>query len=130
MSSFNKVILMGNLTRDPELRYTQSGTALVKLGLATNRRYKKEDEWIDEPTFIDVTIWGKRGEAFSRFHSKGQPAFIEGHLRLDVWDDKTTGEKRQKLYVVADNWEFVGAPKAERPLTPTSGTELPDDTPF
>lgn len=109
MSSYNKVILMGNLTRDPEVRYAQSGTPIVNFGLAVNRRFKdSEGNWKDEATFVDVTIFGKRGEAFSRFHSKGKPAFIEGHLRLDQWEDKNGGGKRSKLYVVADTWEFVG----------------------
>lgn len=109
MASFNKVILMGNLTRDPELRYTNSEVAICKIGLAVNRRFKdsQSGEWREEPTFIDVTIFGKRGEAFSRYHKKGASAFIEGSLRLDTWDDKQTGAKRSKLYVVADDWEFV-----------------------
>src|SRR6185503_17667618 len=64
--------------------------------------------WKDQPTFIDVTMFGKRGEAFARFHTKGKAAFLEGHLRMDTWDDKQTGQKRSKLYVVADGWEFVG----------------------
>lgn len=109
MGSFNKVILMGNLTRDPELRYTPSGTAVCNAGLAVNRRYQDQaGEWKEEPTFIDVTIWGKRGEAFSKFHKKGRPAFLEGSLRMDTWEDKQSGAKRSKLYVVADSWEFVG----------------------
>lgn len=110
MSSFNKVILMGNLTRDCETRFGNNGTAIVKFGLAVNRRFQDADgNWKDQPTFIDVTIFGKRGEAFARFHTKGKPAFVEGHLRMDTWDDKQTGQKRSKLYVVADTWEFVGA---------------------
>ena len=109
MASFNKVILMGNLTRDPELRFTQSNMAICKVGLAVNRRYKdsQSGEWKEDPTFIDVTIFGKRGEAFEKYHRKGASAFFEGSLRLDTWDDKNTGQKRSKLYVVADNWEFV-----------------------
>ena len=86
MSSYNKVILMGNLTRDAEVRYAQNGTPIIKFGLAVNRRFKdSEGNWIEEPTFVDITFFGKRGEAFSRFHTKGKPAFIEGHLRLDTW---------------------------------------------
>ena len=95
MSSFNKVILMGNLTRDPEVRYANNGTPIVKFGLAVNRRFQdSEGNWQEEPTFIDITMFGKRGEAFSRFHTKGKPAFLEGHLRLDNWEDKQTGQKR------------------------------------
>ncbi|MCB9916504.1 MAG: single-stranded DNA-binding protein [Planctomycetes bacterium] len=109
MSSYNKVILMGNLTRDPELRYTPSNIAVCKFGLAVNRRFKdsQSGEWREEPTFVDVTIFGKRGEAFQKFHSKGKPAFVEGELRYDQWEDQN-GQKRSKLYVVAESWEFVG----------------------
>lgn len=109
MASYNKVILMGNLTRDPELRYTPGNMAICKAGLAVNRRYKdgQSGEWKEEPTFVDLTIFGKRGEAFQRFHKKGQTAFVEGHLRLDSWDDKTSGQKRSKLYVVVDDWQFT-----------------------
>lgn len=111
MASYNKVILMGNLTRDPELRFTPNNMAICKFGLAVNRRFKdgQTGEWKEEPTFVDVTIFGARGEAFQRYHTKGKPAFIDGSLRLDTWEDKNGGGKRSKLYVVADNWEFVGA---------------------
>ena len=109
MASFNKVILMGNLTRDPETRYAQSGTAIVNFGLAVNERFQGSDgQWQERPTFVDVTMFGKRGEAFAKFHTKGKAAFIEGKLRLDTWEDKNGGGKRSKLYVVGDNWEFVG----------------------
>lgn len=113
MSSYNKVILMGNLTRDPELRFTQNNVAICKIGLAVNRRFKDQSgEWRDEATFIDVTIFGKRGEAFARFHSKGKPAFVEGRLQYDTWEDQS-GQKRSKLYVVAENWEFVGGGRGQ-----------------
>jgi single-strand DNA-binding protein len=109
MASFNKVILMGNLTRDPETRFAQSGTAVVNFGLAVNERFQGQDgQWQERPTFVDVTMFGKRGEAFAKFHQKGKQAFIEGKLRLDTWEDKNGGGKRSKLYVVGDNWEFVG----------------------
>jgi len=109
MASFNKVILMGNLTRDPEVRFTQSGTAVCKCALAANRRFKTQDgDWKEEAVFVDFTIWGKRGEAFAQYHTKGKSAFIEGELRLDTWEDKNDGSKRSKLYVTAFNWEFVG----------------------
>jgi single-strand DNA-binding protein len=111
MASFNKVILMGNLTRKPEVRFLQSGTAVCKFGLAMNRKFKDQaGEMREETTFVDVTIFGKRGEAFAKYHDKGKVAFIEGSLRLDTWDDKQSGEKRSKLYVVADDWQFVGGP--------------------
>src|SRR6186713_1371977 len=110
MASYNKVILMGNLTRNPELRFTANNMAICKFGLAVNRRFKDgaSGEWKEEPTFVDITIFGARAEPFARYHTKGKPAFIEGSLRLDTWDDKNGGGKRSKLYVVADNWEFVG----------------------
>ena len=116
MASYNKVILMGNLTRDPELRYTQGGnsTAICKVGLAVNRRYKNQQgEWVEKPTFVDVTIFGNRGEAFEKYHRKGATAFIEGRLELDTWEDKNSGQKRSKLYVIADNWEFTGGGRGE-----------------
>lgn len=107
--NFNKVFLGGFMTRDPEVRYAPSGTAIVKFGLAVNRKFQdKEGNWTEEPTFVDVTMFGKRGEAFARFHGKGKPAFVEGELRLDQWEDKNGGGKRSKLYVVAFGWEFVG----------------------
>ncbi|MEZ5976618.1 MAG: single-stranded DNA-binding protein [Planctomycetota bacterium] len=110
MASYNKVILMGNLTRDPETRFTQSQMAVVNFGLAVNERFQGSDgQWQERPTFVDVTMFGKRGEAFAKFHSKGKQAFVEGKLRLDTWEDKNGGGKRSKLYVVADNWEFVGS---------------------
>ena len=110
MASFNRVILMGNLTRDPEVRFTNTGMAVCNVGLAVNRRFKdsQTEQWKEEPTFVDVTLFGKRGEAFAKFHAKGKPAFVEGELRLDTWEDKNGGGKRSKLYVVANNWEFVG----------------------
>jgi len=143
MASYNKVILMGNLTRDPEVRYTASGTAIVKFGLAVNRRFQdSEGNWQEEATFVDITMFGKRGEAFSRFHTKGKPAFVEGHLRLDNWEDKQSGQKRSKLYVVADNWEFVGSgggreggggggggSRSYEPA-PAAPAAMEDDTPF
>jgi single-strand DNA-binding protein len=116
MASYNKVILMGNLTRDPELRYTQgaNSTAVCKVGLAVNRRYKNQQgEWVEKPTFVDVTIFGNRGEAFEKFHRKGATAFIEGRLELDTWEDKNSGQKRSKLYVIAENWEFAGGGRGE-----------------
>ena len=111
MASFNKVILMGNLTRDPELRYAANGTAICKVGMAMNRRIPDPNGGPprEEVTFVDVTIFGKRGEAFQKYHTKGKAAFIEGALRYDTWEDKNGGGKRSKLYVVADNWEFVGS---------------------
>jgi len=126
MSSFNKAILMGNLTRDPEVRFTQSNQAVVKFSLALNRRYKKQDgTWTEATDFIDVTMFGKRGEAFGKYHKKGDSAFVEGELRQDTWEDKNTGQKRQKLYVVANAWEFV---KGEKGSSSSSGGASASDT--
>ena len=114
MGNYNRVILLGNLTRDPELRYTPAGMGICSFGLATNKRFKDQGgEWKERPVFVDVTIFGKRGEAFAKFHKKGKQAFLEGELRMDQWEDKKTGEKRSKLYVVGDNWEFVGGERTE-----------------
>jgi single-strand DNA-binding protein len=110
MASFNRVILLGNLTRDPELRYIQSGTAVTDIGLAVNDRRKNANgEWIEETTFIDVTLWGRTAEVVSEYCSKGSPIFIEGRLKLDSWDDKQTGQKRSKLKVVGDRIQLIGA---------------------
>ncbi len=115
MSSFNKVILMGNLTRDPEVRFTAGNMAICKFGMAVNRRFKdgQSGEWKEEPTFVDITIFGARAEPFAKYHSKGKPCFIEGELRLDTWEDKNGGGKRSKLYVVANQWEFVGGGRGD-----------------
>ncbi len=103
MASFNKVILLGNLTRDPELRYTPKGTAVARLGLAVNRSYKTDSgESKEEVTFIDVDAWGKQAELISQYLRKGNPIFIEGRLKLDQWDDKQTGQKKSKLGVVLE----------------------------
>lgn len=108
MASFNKVILMGNLTRDPELRVVGSGTQICKAGLAVNDRFKDSNgEWQDKAHFVDITIFGARGEAFSRYLSKGKPVLIEGRLDYSTWESEN-GDKRSKLEVVANNWEFVG----------------------
>ena len=103
---------MGNLTRDPEVRFTQGGMAICGLSVAVNERYKdKSEQWQDRATYVDVTIFGKRGEAFAKFHKLGKPCFLEGKLRMDTWEDKQSGQKRSKLFVVADQWEFVGGDK-------------------
>ncbi len=112
MASFNKVLLMGNLTRDPEVRYTPKGTAVCDLGLATNRVFSGENgEKREETTFVDVTLWGKIAELAGQYLSKGRPVFIEGRLKYDTWDDKTSGQKRSKLSVVGETMQFIGAPK-------------------
>ncbi len=109
MASFNKVILLGNLTRDPELRYTPKGQAVARLGLAVNRSYKTESgETKEEVTFIDIDAWGKQAELIGQYLKKGNPLFVEGRLKLDQWDDKNTGQKVTKLRVVMEGFQFVG----------------------
>lgn len=110
MANYNRVILMGNLTRDPEIRYTPSGTAVVTLGVAVNRRYKdpKTNEIREETTFVDVDVFGRQAEVASEYLAKGRPIFIEGRLRLDQWDDKQTGQKKSKLKVICERYQFLG----------------------
>ena len=111
MASFNKVILMGNLTRDPELRYTPKGTAIAKIGVAVNRVWTNEaGEKKEEVTFVDVDVFGRTAENVGQYMRKGRPILIEGRLRLDQWDDKQTGQKRSKLGVVAETVQFLGSP--------------------
>jgi single-strand DNA-binding protein len=113
MASYNKVILMGNLTRDPELRYTGSGTAVCGLGLAVNRTYKTQSgELKEDPCFIDVTAWGKQAESCNSYLKKGAPVFVEGTLRLESWTDKTSGQNRSKHTISAESVRFLGAPQS------------------
>ena len=109
MASFNKVILLGNLTRDPEVRYTPKGTAVTELGMAVNRVYTAENgEKREETTFVDVTLWGRTAEIAGEYLRKGRPVFIEGRLQLDTWDDKQSGQKRSKLKVVGEGLQLLG----------------------
>ncbi len=103
-------MLMGNLTRDPELKYTPKGTALVDIGLAVNRNYTTESgEKREEVTFIDITLWGRVAEIVAEYCKKGRPLFVEGRLQLDTWDDKTSGQKRSKLKVIGENIQLLGS---------------------
>lgn len=109
MANFNKVLLMGNLTRDPDVRTTPSGVKIAKLGLAVNRRYRtREDENREETTFVDIDAFGNQAEIIERYCQKGSPLFVEGRLRLDQWESNT-GEKRSKLTVVMENFQFLGS---------------------
>ncbi|MDP7290644.1 MAG: single-stranded DNA-binding protein, partial [Verrucomicrobiota bacterium] len=109
MASFNKVILMGNLTRDPELRYTSGGTAIAKLGLAVNRVWRDtEGQQKEETTFVDVDAFGKQAETLGQYMQKGRPILIEGRLKLDQWEDKNTGQNRSRLGVVLERFTFIG----------------------
>lgn len=108
MNGFNKVILAGNLTRDPELRYTPSGTAIAKFGLAVNRKWKDQSgEMKEEVTFVDIDAFGKQAETIGNFLKKGRPILIEGRLKLDQWDDKQTQQKRSRLGVVLEAFTFL-----------------------
>jgi single-strand DNA-binding protein len=110
MPSFNKVLLMGNLTRDPELRYTPQGTAVANLGLAVNRRFKdKNQEWKEETLFITVITWDRQAETCSQYLRKGRPVFVEGRLQSRSWEDKT-GQKRSVIEVRAERIQFLGSP--------------------
>lgn len=144
MASFNKVILVGNLTRDPELRYTPKGTAIAKIGLAVNRVWTSESgEKKEEVTFVDVDVFGRTAENVGQYMRKGSPILIEGRLRLDTWEDKQTNQKRSKLGVVAESVQFLSSnrggeggsvrPPAARPPEPSEPDGPPpeeDDVPF
>ena len=148
MASFNKVILMGNLTRDPEMRYTPSGTAIAKLGLAVNRVWRDtEGQQKEETTFVDVDAFGKQAETLGQYMQKGRPILIEGRLKLDQWEDKNTGQNRSRLGVVLERFTFIGGgagqtdggggaqqQSAPPPSQPTEGPPADgpgdDDVPF
>jgi single-strand DNA-binding protein len=107
MASFNRVILVGNVTRDLELRYTPGGTAVTEVGLAVNDRRKNQNgEWVEETTFVDVTLWARTAEVACEYLSKGAPILIEGRLKLDTWE--TDGQKRSKLKVIGDRMQMLG----------------------
>lgn len=152
MASFNKVILIGNLTRDPEMRYTPKGMAIAKIGLAVNRSWRTESgETKEEVTFVDVDAFGRQAETLAQYMKKGSPLMVEGRLKLDQWDDKQTGQKRSRLGVVVENFQFLGggnrgeagsveaprrsAPAAAAPAaSPAAEPDMPspeeDDVPF
>jgi single-strand DNA-binding protein len=124
MASFNKVILLGNLTRDPEVRYTPKGSAVCDLGLAVNRQYTLDNgEKREEVTFVDVVLWARLAEIAGEYLKKGRPVFIEGRLQLDTWDDKTSGQKRSKLRVIGETMQLLGS----RPGGSSGGAEAADE---
>jgi single-strand DNA-binding protein len=135
MAYLNKVFLIGNLTRDPELRVTPKGTPICQFGIAVNRQFKDESGATrDETTFVDIEAWGKQGELVAKYLTKGSPAMVEGRLKLDQWEDKATNQKRSKLKVVLDNVQFLssrgggagapggGAPGASAPMGEEAGS--------
>jgi single-strand DNA-binding protein len=112
MASFNRVILLGNITRDIEVKYLQSGTAVTEIGLAVNEKYKNQSgEWVEDVVFVDVTLWGRTAEIASEYLSKGSPVLIEGRLKLDRWEKD--GQKHSKLRVTGERMQMLGS-KGER----------------
>ena len=140
MASFNKVILIGNLTRDPELKYTPKGTAACQIGMAVNRKWRNEQgQDQEEVTFLDVQSWGKQAEAISKYLRKGSPLFVEGRLKLEEWEKD--GKKQSKLRVVLESFQFLGGAKQEGAQAPKAASAAPtastdgsepeaDDIPF
>jgi single-strand DNA-binding protein len=123
MANFNKVILAGNLTRDPELRYTPKGTAIARIGLAINRSWKADTgETREEVTFVDVDAFGRQAEVIGQYLKKGRPILIEGRLRYDTWEDKQTNAKRSKLGVVLEGFQFLDSGRSD-------AAGAPGDTP-
>jgi len=113
MASYNRVILIGNVTRDLELRYTPQGQAVMDIGLAVNRTYKTAAaETREETAFVDIVVWGRQAETCHQYLSKGSPLFVEGRLQYETWDDRATGQKRSRLRVVAERTQFLGRPRA------------------
>ena len=147
MNGFNKVILAGNLTRDPEMRYTQSGTAICKFGLAVNRSWKDQNgEKKEEVVFIDIDAFGRQAETIGQYLTKGRPILMEGRLKLDQWDDRQSGQKRSRLGVVLESFTFLDSGNSgggERPQSRSApdrdtsgvpanagGVPADDDVPF
>ena len=122
MANYNKVALIGNVTRDPELKYTPKGTAIADIGLAVNRTFQPEGgEKQEETTFVDITFRGKQAETIGKYVQKGASLFVEGRLQMDTWEDKQTGQKRSKLKVIGEGFQFLGGKKTgddqERPAS-------------
>ena len=107
MANLNKVMIIGNVTRDPEIKYTPQGRAVTDLSVAVNRTYKVGEEKREEVTYVEVTLWGRTAETAGEYCKKGRAVFIEGRLQLDSWEDKTTGQKRNKLRVVGDDYQLL-----------------------
>ncbi len=121
MANLNKVLLLGNVTRDPEVRYTPKGSAVCDLGIAVNRQFTLDSgEKREEVTFVEVTLWGRTAEIAGEYLRKGRPVFIEGRLQMDTWDDKQTGQKRSRLRVVGENMQLLGG-RAPAAAPETSG---------
>lgn len=157
MANVNKVILIGNVTRDPEVKFTSKGSAVTDIGLAINRNYTLDSgEKREETTFVDVELWGRLAEIAGEYAKKGRPLYIEGRLRMDTWEDKASGQKRSRLKVVGENLQLLGSrsdgaprshsgdesheshdappqrssPPPRRPATPPPAELEDDDIPF
>jgi len=148
MANFNKVILIGNLTRDPELKYTPKGSAVCDISLAINRTFGGQDgtEKKEETTFVDVTLWGRVAEVAGEYCRKGAPLGVEGRLSVETWDDKETGKKRSKMKVTGENIQLLGSKRDSAPAgdheetrpvgrptraaAPTPHPDADDDIPF
>lgn len=144
MANLNKVLIIGNLTRDPEIRQTPKGTAVAEISIAINRVWKDEQgNKQEETTFVEVTLWGRTAELAQKYLTKCRPVYVEGRLQMDSWEDKKTGKKRQKMKIVGENMQFLGSgnttanhsvssPPAERtashlPSTHSQNTPSADD---
>ncbi|MCA1963196.1 MAG: single-stranded DNA-binding protein [Prosthecobacter sp.] len=129
MASLNKVMLIGNLTRDPDVRYTPKGTAVCDIGLAVNRRFINEatGERQEEVTYLDITLWGRQAEIAGQWLHKGRPVFIEGRLQMDTWEDRATGQKRNKIKVVCENLQLLGSPAGGNAGAGSGGQSYVDD---
>lgn len=136
MANLNSVFLMGNLTRDPELRMTPKGTAICVFSIAINRSFNTESgDKKEEVTYVDIEAWGKTAENVSKYFNKGKPIFVQGRLKLDQWEDKNTKEKRQRLKVVMENFQFIGGKdgggaQQQAPQSAPQSQENLDDVPF
>lgn len=130
MAYLNKCFLIGNLTRDPELRVTPKGTSIASFGLAINRQSKNADgSHADEVTFVDIEAWGKQAELVAKYLARGAPAMIEGRLKLDEWTDKTSGQKRSRLKVVLENVQFLGSKRDGTPAEMREGEQRQEQQP-
>jgi len=127
-SSFNRVILMGNLTRDVQVRYTPGGTAVTDVGMAMNEKRKQGEEWVDETTFVDVTLWGRTAEVAAEYLSKGSPLFVEGRLKLDTWEKD--GQKQYKLKVVGERIQLLGSKGEGKGGGSTPSYHVPENPSF
>ena len=129
-ASFNRVILVGNITRDPQVKYTTGGTAMAEIGLAVNRRYKDANgQQKDETTFVDVQLWGRTAEIAGEYLRKGSSVLIEGRLQLDQWEDRETQQKRSKLRVVGEQMTMLGGKSGERTERQEPQQNQPDAAP-